>query len=323
MDMNLNLVKEPKISIIITYFNLGKYIKDCVSSVLEQTYKNYEVIIVNDGSDAKNSRVLDDLKNDNIKIIRSRKNEGQLCAFLKGLKSAKGEFICMVDADDVLLSNHLKTLLYSHLKYNYALISSSCGEINSDNEITSLDCISNIVTKKETGIKYSDVDNAFSLSDSFDIKPVKEPFGLWSWNASTSAMFRKSSLDIIKYFPNKEYWKTGADKVIFSLLHLIGGSANISAVTYLYRHHSKNQSQTNLTSGNKKYLSEKYIEKLIAWNKKIRIDTLTMLKENRYDLIQQYNKINYSKMLLQVMFCINLKICAKIIKTFAHKLIRY
>ena len=63
---------------------------------------------------------------------------------------------------------------------------------------------------------------------------------------------RSGLLDVIKYYPNKEYWKTGADKVIFSLLHLVGGSASITSVNYLYRHHNFNNSQTTLTTGNKK-----------------------------------------------------------------------
>ena len=55
----------------------------------------------------------------------------------------------------------------------------------------------------------------------FGIEQIKAPFGLWSWNPSSSAMFRKSALDILNFYPNKEYWKTGADKVIFSLLDLV------------------------------------------------------------------------------------------------------
>ena len=134
-------------------------------------------------------------------------------------------------------------------------------------------------------------------------------------------MFRKEALEIIKIYPDVSYWKTGADKVVFSLLHLIGGSANITSVNYLYRHHNENNSQTTLTTGNKKYLSENYIKKLISWNKKLRLDTLKMLLQNKQQLVEKYNKINYLKMFLKVFFCINIKICTKILKTFVHKLI--
>ena len=313
------LIKEPKISIIITYYNLGKYIKDCVFSILNQTYQNFEIIIVNDKSNEENSKILDEIQHEKIKIINSSKNNGQLLAFLKGLKQAKGEFICMVDADDVLLPNYLKTLLYVHLNSNFALVSSSCGEINKDNEITSLSNISNIVNDKSEIIKFEDVEKMFEITSEFKVEKVKAPFGLWNWCPSTSAMFRKSALKILEYYPNKEYWKTGADKVIFSLLHLIGGSCNISAVCYLYRHHGNNNSETSLTTGDKKIISDKYINKLISWNKKLRIDTYKMFIENKDELVKKYNKINYYQMLLRIIFCVNTKICAKVIKTFAHK----
>lgn len=308
--------KEPLISIIITYYNLGKFIQDCINSIKNQQYQNWEIIIVNDGSDEKNSSILSNFNDEKIKIIQLEENRGQLLAFDEGLKEAQGEFICMIDADDILLPNYLKTLLFAHLNYDYALISCAGGEINEKNEITSY--------KTSTGkLNYYEIENLFKITDDFKIKRVNAPFGLWSWNPSSSAMFRKSALDILKYYPSKEYWKTGADKVIFSLLHLIGGSATITSVNYLYRHHGANNSQTTLTTGDKKYLNENYINKLIDWNKKLRFDTFKMFKENKKDLIEKYNKLNYFKMLLRVIFCINLKICAKIIKTFAHRLIHF
>ena len=73
--------------------------------------------------------------------------------------------------------------------------------------------------------------------------------------------------------------------------------------------------------GNKKYLNQKTINKLINWNIKIRIDSIKMFYENKKELIEKYNKINYCKMFFKVIFCVNLKICAKIIKTFAHRVI--
>ena len=315
MIIDNDIIKEPKISLIITYYNLGKYIQDCVSSILNQSYSNFEIIIVNDNSDDKNTKILETITQKKIKIINLKENSGQLLAFLEGVKIAKGEFICMIDADDILLPNYLKTLLFAHLNNNYALISCSNGEINDKNEITSYKTI------QSNNIDYQEIENAFKLSNTFEIKQVKEPFGLWSWNPSTSGMFRKSALDILNYFPDKKYWKTGADKVVFSLLHLIGGSANITSVNYLYRHHDENNSQTTLTMGNKKYLNEKYIKKLITWNKKLRLDTLKMFAQNKKELIEKYNKINYMKMFFKVIFCLNIKVCAKIIKTFAHKLI--
>ncbi len=322
MKITGTIIKEPKISLIITYYNLGKYIKDCVFSILNQEYQNFEIIIINDGSNEENSNILQELNNEKIKIINLTENIGQLLAFEEGLKAAAGEFICMIDADDILLPNYLKTLLYAHLNNNFALISASSGEINENGEVTSLKSPNNPLYNQQKQINYKDIENILNNSEKFTLKENKEPFGIWNWNASTSGMFRKSALEILNYFPNKNYWKTGADKVVFSLLDLVGSSANISAVCYLYRHHSANNSQTTLTTGKKRYLNENYIKKLIAWNKKLRLDTLKMFLKNKKELAKKYNKTDYLKMLLKVVFCFNIKFCAKVIKTFAHKIIK-
>lgn len=310
-----NLIKEPKISLIITYFNLGEYIQDCVLSILKQTYQNFEIIIVNDNSNQKNTNILNEISHEKIKKINLEENCGQLLAFEEGLKNASGEFICMIDADDILLPNYLKTLLYAHLNNNFALITCNHGEINENNEIVSYKI------QAKSDMKYNQIEDLFKINDFFEIKEVKAPFGLWSWNPSSSAMFRKSALEILKLYPDKKYWKTGADKVVFSLLHLVGGSANITSVNLLYRHHKKNNSQTTLITGNKKYLCESYVKKLIDWNKKLRLDTLKMFNKNQKELIEKYNKINYLRMFFKVIFCINIKICTKIIKAFVHKII--
>ena len=310
----MSFVKKPLISIIITYYNMGEYIENCIESIRSQTYKNYEIIIVNDFSNEENANKLKDFED--AKIISLKENQGQLCALYEGLKIAQGEFICMVDADDILLPNYLKTLLCAHLNSNYALISSNKGEINEKGEILSLN-------KDIEKINYGEIENIFKTKDDFNIKCVKAPYGLWSWNPSTSAMWRKNAIDILKYYPDKKYWRSGADKVIFSLLHLIGGSANIDAVCFLYRTHGNNNFNNSKFSGNKKYITEKTIDKLINWNIKLRFDTVKMFIENKNEIIKKYNKINYIKMLFRVVFCINLQICAKVIKTFAHKLIKF
>lgn len=309
------LIKEPKISIIITYRNLGKYLPDCILSILNQQYQNFEIIIVNDASNEKNAEIFNNIKNEKVQKITLEKNVGQLCAFLEGLKKAKGEFVCMVDADDILLPHYLKTLLYVHLNYKCALVSSCGGEINSKNEVTFLN------ETKKAKVKFDEVENFLSCNNDFEISPVKAPFGLWSWSPSSSAMFRKSSLDILKYYPDLEFWKTGADKVVFSFLHLIGGSINIDTTCYLHRHHSRNVSQTTLLNGNKRYLNEEYTKRLIKWNKKIRLDAFKMFRQNKDELIQTYNKLNYYNMFFRIIFCINLNVIEKIIKTLFHKIL--
>ena len=88
----------PKFSIIIPVYNVEKYIKKCLESVFSQNYKNYEVIVVNDGT---KDNSMDIVKNYPVKII-NQKNQGLSVARNSGVEKATGEYILFLDSDDYI-----------------------------------------------------------------------------------------------------------------------------------------------------------------------------------------------------------------------------
>jgi glycosyltransferase involved in cell wall biosynthesis len=97
--------KEPKISVIIPCYNQGKYIDEAVDSVLNQTYQNFEIIIVDDGStDNYTKGLLENFKKPKTKVYRTE-NKGASSARNYGFRKAKGEYIQFLDADDFLDRN--------------------------------------------------------------------------------------------------------------------------------------------------------------------------------------------------------------------------
>ena len=96
----------PKFSIIIPVYNVEKYIKKCLDSVFTQTEKDYEVIVVNDGT---KDNSMDIVKNYDVKIV-NQKNQGLSEARNTGLKNAKGEYILFLDSDDYIEKDLLKEL---------------------------------------------------------------------------------------------------------------------------------------------------------------------------------------------------------------------
>ena len=89
------------ISIIIPVYNTKNYLEQCIDSVLEQTYKNIEIILVDDGSTDGSSDICDKYSNDNSNIIViHKKNEGLQAALIDGIKASAGEYIGFVDGDD-------------------------------------------------------------------------------------------------------------------------------------------------------------------------------------------------------------------------------
>ena len=99
------------ISIIIPVYNAEKTIEDTINSIVKQKFKNYEIILVNDGSTDRTGEVISSLTKrfDNLKVFQ-QKNSGPLIARNKGISEAKGEYLMFVDADDYLAEGSLNQI---------------------------------------------------------------------------------------------------------------------------------------------------------------------------------------------------------------------
>ena len=103
--------KIPKISLIIPVYNVQEYIEKALQSVVNQTFKDFEVIIVNDGSKDQSVEIVKKFikKYDNFRLI-NQENQGLSGARNTGLKEAKGEYIAFIDSDDFIENNFLEEL---------------------------------------------------------------------------------------------------------------------------------------------------------------------------------------------------------------------
>ena len=117
---------EPLLSIIIPAFNIEQYISRCLDNLINQSYKNIELIVVNDGSTDSTGDIIDSyVKQDNrIKVIH-KKNEGVSIARNTGIYLAKGDYIGFVDGDDTVDDNMFETLVKNAIDYNADI--SHCG----------------------------------------------------------------------------------------------------------------------------------------------------------------------------------------------------
>ncbi len=98
----------PSLSIIMPAYNVGQYIAQAIQSVLDQTYEDFELIIINDGSTDNTKTVITSFNDSRIKYFENEKNSGIVFSRNRGLKLAKGEYIGMLDADDVAHSEKFK-----------------------------------------------------------------------------------------------------------------------------------------------------------------------------------------------------------------------
>ena len=112
----------PLISVIVPAYNAEKWIADCCQSVIVQTYTNWELIVVNDGSQDQTAKIVECMSCDHARIrLISTENGGVCHARNVGLDAAMGEFITFLDADDMLTEDALEKL--------YILLSENNGQI--------------------------------------------------------------------------------------------------------------------------------------------------------------------------------------------------
>ena len=113
----------PKISVIIPVYNSENYLKECLDSLLKQTFKEIEIICVDDGSTDNSLSILEKYaKKDNRIIILKQKNQGAGVARNYGMKIAKGEYLLFLDSDDFFKKEMIQVLVNTATKINSDII---------------------------------------------------------------------------------------------------------------------------------------------------------------------------------------------------------
>ena len=117
------MTNKPLISIILPTYNAEKYIKETIESILNQTYKNWELIITDDNSSDKTLKILRlyAKRFDRIKLYINSKNEGAACARNNCLKFCNSDFIAFIDSDDWWEINKLELQINFMLENNYPI----------------------------------------------------------------------------------------------------------------------------------------------------------------------------------------------------------
>lgn len=104
----------PAISIIVPVYNVEKYLAECLDSLLSQSFKDIEIICINDGSTDHSAEILASYKvtNPNIIVVMEQENKGLAITRNVGIAAAKGDYICFVDSDDMLADGVLEKIYF-------------------------------------------------------------------------------------------------------------------------------------------------------------------------------------------------------------------
>ena len=312
-----DILSLPKVSFIVVTHNFSEFVCDSLNSIKNQTYKNFEIIVVDDCSKDNTCEKIEKFaaENPNLKItfIQNDTNKGQLASFLNGLKSASGEFVCAIDGDDLLFPEYCAMHIEAHLKSSVALTTCLQVEIDDDNVIHTLSSIESPREKRtsfeiqnKSYEKLEEYCRAQGLDDfSANVKILdndKYSFATWHWGPTSSSMMRKSVCDMLLLLEKTRKLRITADKFMFSFCHLIGSSAVIDKPLFAYRRHSSNYSLANPVMGNKKYLRERTQNNYFRNNKRIRITMFRFIYDNREYFKERFNKTNLLLIYKRIIF---------------------
>ena len=207
---------EQLISIIIPVFNVEEYIDECMQSVVTQTYRNLEIILVDDGSKDRSGEICDAWeKRDERVIVIHKENGGLSSARNSALDIFKGEYLCFVDGDDTIDEKYVE-LLYENIKDND---SQMCLCRYYRHDFHSSDYI------------YSDFDN--SITKCLDWRSfMKMVYENNYYATSCIKMFKRSLFDNIRYPIGKKHEDAS---VILDLAIQCSRISGIDNALYFYR----------------------------------------------------------------------------------------
>ncbi|OUQ07667.1 hypothetical protein B5E92_06690 [Erysipelatoclostridium sp. An15] len=215
------------VSIIVPVYNVEKYLSECIESLINQTYKEIEIILIDDGSTDFSGKICDDYskKDQRIKVIH-KNNEGLSQTRNMGIEIAIGNYICFVDSDDIVSPRYCEIL--------YNLLNDTNYDFSVCNTYRFID------GEKIELLNNKNLTTVISNRDYFSNQINKKTeFGVWN------KLFKKQSLNNIRFKKNKLH-----EDVIFSadlFINLSNGVIITDSQLYYYRQrensivHSKSQ----------------------------------------------------------------------------------
>ena len=120
----------PLVSIIIPVYNSERFLKECFESILAQTFEDYEVLVVDDGSSDSSLDIEDQYSKDPRFIIIRQSNAGQGMARNRALDMAEGRYITFLDSDDAMKPDFLKRTIFEMEKGDYDIVVSNYDFMN-------------------------------------------------------------------------------------------------------------------------------------------------------------------------------------------------
>lgn len=214
---------KPLISVVIPVHNGEKYVKEALESVLNQTYENVEIIVVDDKSTDSTLSILSTLekRHPSLKVIEAEKQNGLGDVINIGIRASTGKYIARLDADDLMYPDRLEK--------QAEFMENNPDVVVVGGQIDIIDESGKVIGKREYATDDRDI-----KKNQFLFQPFAHP----------AVMMRKSALEEVGLYP-EGVWKI-EDVMLFFKLRQVGKFANLSDTVINYRTSTKSQSQGDL-----------------------------------------------------------------------------
>ena len=214
MSDGINM-KSPEVTVLMSVYNGEKYLQEAIDSILNQTFTDFEFLIVNDGSIDRTAEILQSYRDTRIKIIDNEKNIGLTKSLNKGLRMARGEYIARMDADDVSMLERLeKEVNFLETHQDYAVVGTFLKVLNEDSKVVG------------------------TIEKPIDDDQIKEFLKKDSCIGHGSAMIRKEYL--LNVGPYNESIEKAQDYDLWLRISEKYKIANIPQCLYMWRNHKEN-----------------------------------------------------------------------------------
>ena len=218
-----------EISIVVPLYNAEKYIETCIISILNQTFENFELIIVDDCSTDRSLEIVQTYKDPRIKIVSQFKNSGESASRNLGLANARGKYVYFMDDDDALLPDCLETFFKAAEESNADVVHMNSW-IDTDENFPSG---SNVIVNKE----YCNNPEPRFLSDDLETRLQNEFLKLEMYVTPWLKFSRRDFfIDSVLHFP--AVTRCGDLLHSFAELCFARKIQIINACGYVYRFHS-------------------------------------------------------------------------------------
>ena len=274
--------ESPWLTIIVPIYNAEKYLRKCLGSIAAQSFDNYEVIMVDDGSVDKSSEICNEysLKNERFKYYRTE-NNGVLSARLFGAKQVNGQYFTYCDADDFYVNSKVFQLLFDKMAKIIEEISVvQFGFVKKYNHI-------------RRSVRLTEKDYIVNAKEFYMNEYPKFLCSFWEQSHLTMSVWNKLyNSNLLKYLPEQMERVFWGDDLILNL-HLLQSITNayfMSDVLYVYQQ----------STGNTKRFSTHTMEDLDI----IKRYQLKFLDKRTEDDTERIRKILYSEMAGWFLFCL-------------------